>query len=68
MSNFDISTKAEMYVVYRCYFQIIILRSMFLNLHDCPFDIFKLFLISALFSVLCFSNVVNTIQYELNSI
>jgi hypothetical protein len=48
MSNFNrffLSTKAEKCLVYRCYFQIIILRSVSLNLDDCPFGIFNPFLI-----------------------
>jgi hypothetical protein len=44
ISDFDtfFLTKTKMYVVYRCYFRIMILKTMSLNLLDCPFGIFNL--------------------------
>ena len=54
ISDFDtfFLTKTEMYVVYKCYFRILISRTMSLNLHGCPFGIFNLFLISCMIAFL----------------
>ena len=62
--------KKETYIVYWCYFRIMILRGMSLNLHDCPFGVLNLFLVafmSAFLSCLhCYISEMLWILYSMN--